>query len=151
MSVFDPKTFGQMTFTETNSTVSVPIPAEEWPFEIKKAEITAWQAKDNSSAGLKCILQLETTDAKVVEITGRAKNSVRYEMMLDLTPEGGLDFGKGMNVRLGKAREACGLNKPGQPFAFDMFVGHMVKAKVSHREYLGELQAEARAILPLHE
>ena len=150
MSVFDPKTFGQMTFNETNSTVSTPIPADEWLFEIKKSDIAAWQAKDGSSAGLKCILMLETTDPKVVEVTGREKNVVRYEMMLDLTPEGGLDFGKGMNIKLGKAREACSLNKPGQPFAFDMFVGHQVKAKISHREYEGSLQAECKAILPAH-
>ena len=150
MSVFDPKTFGQMTFTETNSTVYVPIPAEEWPFEIKKSDISSWQSKDSSSAGLKCVLLLETTDAKVVEVTGREKNAVRYEIMLDLTPEGGLDFGKGMNVKLGKAREACGLNKPGQPFAFDMFIGHTVKAKIAHRAYEGNLQADCKAILPLH-
>lgn len=147
MSVFDPKTFGQMTFTETNSTVSYPIPAAEWLFEIKKSDISAWQSKDGSSSGLKCTLMLETSDPEVALVTGRDKNSTRYEMMLDLTPEGGLDFGKGMNVKLGKAREACGLNKPGQPFAFDMFIGHTIKGKISHREYEFQLQADCKAIL----
>lgn len=147
MSVFDPKTFGQMTFNETNSTVSTPIPAAEWLFEIKKSDIVPWQARDGSSSGLKSVLMLETTDPAVAEATGRPKNTVKYEMMLDLTPDGGLDFGKGMNVRLGRAREACGLNKPGQPFAFDMFVGHQVKGAVSHRALDdGTLVAECKAI-----
>lgn len=141
MSVFDPKTFGQMTFTETNATESAPIPVGDWPFAIDKQEIVAWTKRDDPSVGgLKCVLTLSTTAPEVVEATGRAKNVARYEMMLDLTPEGGLDFGKGMNVRLGRAREACGLNKPGQPFAFDMFVGHEVKGSVKHEVYEGALQ-----------
>lgn len=148
MSVFDPKTFGQMTFTDTNSTTSSPIPAGEWPFTISKQEITAWAKKDDPNVnGLKCTLYLETTDAAVAEATGRPKNVARYEMMLDLTPEGGLDFGKGMNVKLGRAREACGLNKPGNPFAFDMFIGHDVKAGIKHREYQGVPQAEVTGVI----
>jgi len=147
MSVFDPKTFGQMTFTETNSTVTTPIPAGDWNFAITKAEIVAWRKKDDPTVGgLKCVLMLETEDSDVVEATGRPKNVCRYEMMLDLTPEGGLDFGKGMNARLGKAREACGLNNKGQPFAFDMFIGHSVKGQVSHIEYEGNLQANCKGI-----
>lgn len=151
MSVFDPKTFGQMTFTDANSTESTPIPVGEWEFEVKKVEIVPWKKKDDPTVGgLKCVLMLETTAPEVVEVTGRDKNALRYEMMLDLTPEGGLDFGRGMNVRLGRAREACGLNKPGQPFAFDMFVGHFVKGTVSHREYEGSLQADCKGIAPAH-
>lgn len=147
MSVFDPNTFAQMTFTEANSTTSTPIPAGEWPATITKSEITAWQSKnDPTKAGLKCTLMLEIADERVTGVTGRPKNLVRYEMMLDLTPEGGLDMGKGMNIRLGRAREACGLNRPGAPFSFDMFLGHSVIAKVSHEEYQGNLQARCDAI-----
>ena len=149
MSVFDPKTFGQMTFTEQNSTESIPIPAGEWLFEITKSEITAWRKKDDPTVGgLKNVLFLETTDPAVVEATGRPKNTVRFEIMLDLTPEGGLDFGKGMNSKLGKAREACHLNNKGQPFAFDMFIGHQVKGLISHSEWEGALQANCKAIAP---
>lgn len=147
MSVFDPQTFAQMTFTEGNSTESTPVPVGEWPFTISKSEITSWQSKqDQSKAGLKCTLMLESEDPAIVGVTGRPKNTVRYEMMLDLTPDGGLDFGKGMNVNLGRAREACGLNKPGVPFAFDMFVGRPVKATIKHEVYQDKLMARCSAI-----
>lgn len=146
-SIFDPKTFGQMTFEGQNDTKTIPIPVGDWPFEIKKQEIVAWQKKDDPTVGgLKCVLFLETAHETVVEATGRPKNVARYELMLDLTPEGGLDFGKGMNAKLGRAREACGLNRPGQPFAFDMFIGHQVTAQVAHSEYQGDLQANVKGI-----
>lgn len=147
-SVFDPKSFAQMTFTDSNSTEFVPIPAGEYLFTITKSEITAWQKKDDpTQGGLKCVLTMETEDPAVVAVTGRAKSVLKHEMMLDLTPEGGLDFGKGMNVNLGRAREACGLNKPGAPFGFDMFVGHPVKAQVGHEIYQDRPQARCKGIV----
>lgn len=147
-SAFDPQTFAQRTFTETNSTESTPIPVGEWPFTIIKSTIDQWKSKDGSKAGLKCILMLETADGAVAGVTGRAKNALRHEIMLDLTEEGNLDFGKGMNVKLGLAREACGLNKKGAPFSFDMFVGHTVKASVRHEIYEDKPQARCGGIAP---
>jgi hypothetical protein len=147
MSIFDPQSFAQMTFTESNSTESVPVPVGEWLGTITKSEITAWQKKDDpSKAGLKCTLSIEIDDPSVATLTGRPKNTVRQEFMLDLTPEGGLDFGKGMNVNLGRARSAVGLNTPGTPFAFDMFIGRPCKVSVKHEEYQGRLMARASGI-----
>jgi hypothetical protein len=147
MSIFDPQTFAQMTFTESNSTESTPVPVGEWPFTVTKSEITAWTKRDDpSKGGLKCTLIAETDDPAVAGVTGRPKNVLRYEMMLDLTPEGGLDFGKGMNVALGRAREAMGLNKPGAPFAFDMFVARPFKGTVKHEVYQDKLQARITAV-----
>lgn len=147
MSVFDPKTFAQMTFSDANSTESTPVPVGEWPATIEKSEITQWQARDDpSKAGLKLTLALAITDPAVAMVTGRPKNVVRHEVMLDLTPEGGLDFGKGMNVRLGKLRSSVGLNKPGQPFSFDMLVGHEVKAMIKHGIYKDQPVANCDAV-----
>lgn len=146
-SPFDPATFAQMTFTEANSTESFPVPVGEWPGLITKCEITAWQSKANpEKAGLKYTLLVEIEDPAVQAVTGRPKNSVRVERMLDLTDSGGLDFGKGMNVNLGRDREAVRLNAPGQPFNFDMFVGRPCKVAVKHREYEGRLLAEGTGI-----
>lgn len=150
MSIFDPKTFESMTFQESNSTESTPCPVGEWPFTITKRAVTPWQSKqDSSKAGLKLTLSLETEDAAVTGVTGRPKNVLQYEIMLDLTPEGGLDFGKGMNVNLGRARAACGLNNPGAPFSFDMFLGHTVKAAVRHESYQERLLAKVSGIATL--
>lgn len=151
MSVFDPKSFAQMTFVDANSTEFVPIPAGEHLFTITKSEITSWQKKDDpTQGGLKSVLTMETEDEAVTAVTGRPKSVLKHEMMLDLTPEGGLDMGKGMNVNLGRAREACGLNKPGAPFGFDMFVGHQVKAQVGHEIYQERPQARCKGIASVH-
>jgi hypothetical protein len=146
-TVFDPQTFAQRTFTDANSTESFPIPVGEWSFTITKATIDSWKSRDLTKAGLKCILMMETADLAVIAWTGRPRSSLRHEIMLDLTEEGNLDFGKGMNVNLGRAREACGINRPGAPFAFDMFVGHPVKATVKHEEYEGRLIAKCAGIV----
>lgn len=146
MSAFDPQTFASMTFVGANSTESTPIPAAEWLSRCTKSDITQWKSKDGSKAGLKCTLIFEIDDPKVAEVTGRAKSSIRYEIMLDLTPEGGLDMGKGMNVNLGRARAAMGLNDPSQPFSFDMFIGREAVLTVKHREYEGKLIADCSGI-----
>lgn len=147
MSVFDPNTFAQMTFTESNSTESTPVPVGEWSGLITKCEISSWQSKnDPTKAGLKYTLLIEIEDPAVAGVTGRPKNTVRVERMLDLTPEGGLDFSKGMNVNLGRDRAAVGLNTPGQPFAFDMFAGRPCKVAVKHEEYQGRLLARGTGI-----
>lgn len=134
-SVFDPATFASMVFTESNSTESTPIPAGEWPFTITKTEIVAWSSKDKTKAGLKLVCTLETEHPEIAQATGRPKNTAKDEIMLDLTPEGGLDFGKGMNVRLGRLRAATHLNTPGQPFSFDMLMGREATYLVVHEPY----------------
>lgn len=148
-SAFDPATFAQMTFTEANSTRTIPIPAGDWPATCVKQEIKIWENRDKTASGLKCVLTFEFTDPALQEITGRKKNLLTYEIMLDLTPENGLDFGKGANAKLGRAREAFGLNVPGQPFSFDMFVGREVMTNVAHREYEGNPVAEIKGLARL--
>lgn len=147
MSVFDAQTFAQMTFTDANSTESTPIPVGEWVFQIEKAEVKTWQKREDPSvAGLKLLLTLSNEDPAITAITGRKTNKLIYELMLDLTDAGGLDFGKGMNIRLGRLREAVGLNKPGQPFSFDMLIGRAVKASVKHEIWKETLQARCDSV-----
>ena len=150
MSHFDPATFATMTFTEANSTESVPLPAGEWPFTIEKQDITAWQKRDDPTVGgLRCSLTLKNESPELEAVTGRKRNRVRHEVLLDLTPEGGLDFGRGMNVALGRVRAACGLNRPGVPFTFDQLIGHDVRATVKHEIYQDKGQAKATNLTPI--
>jgi hypothetical protein len=146
MSSFDPKAFASMTFKGANSTESVPIPVGEWLFDITKADIEAWSNKEKTNGGLRCVMLLETTAPEVKAVTGRDKNSVKYEFLLDLTPEGGLDMSKGMNVTLGRARAATNLNRDGEPFMFEMFVGKQVKAAVVHEMYQDRAKARVKGI-----
>lgn len=133
-SVFDPNIFKQMTWTEANSTESIPIPIGEWNFEVTKWDVMSLSNKEGTENYLKLQLMLTTSDPEVVKVTGRDKNTVRYELFLDVTDDGrGLDFGKGMNVQLGRARAAAGVNDPGKPFSFDQFMGRSIRAGIKHR------------------
>lgn len=135
MSMFDPKTFAQMTFSEANSTESVPVPVGEYPATVDSYEIKEWKKKDDpSQGGLKIAVSWSVDDESVKAFLGRPKVLVRQEFLLDLTDENMLDFGKGKNVTLGRLREAINLNQAGQPWSFDMFVGRQAKVAVKHRQ-----------------
>jgi len=148
VSQFDPQAFLQATFEESNSTESIPVPIGEFPGMAEKVDITPWASRDGSKSGLKLQVLWNIMDDSVREVTGRAENKVRQDIMLDITDTGMLDMGKGMNVRLGKLREAIGLNVPGQPFGFPMIQGRMAKVKIKHRlgEQPGEIFAEVEAV-----
>jgi len=53
---------------------------------------------------------------------------------------------KGKNIGLGRIREALGMNKPGEPFAFSMIAGRMAKVIVSHRPVGEDLFPEIKKI-----
>ena len=143
MTAFDPNFFAQQTFVGENSTESVPFPEGDWPFLIEEAKVTAWQGKaDPSKGGLKLQVKMSCEDQAVAKVTGRAKNTLTYECMLDLTEDGRLDMGKGMNVRLGRLRAAIGLNEPGTPWTFDMMAGRTCMGKVKHEAYEGRALAK---------
>ena len=148
VSQFDPQAFLQATFEESNSTESIPVPVGEYPAMAEKVDITPWASRDGTKSGLKLQILWNIMDDSVREVTGRAENKVRQDIMLDLTDSGMLDMGKGMNVRLGKLREAVGLNQAGQPFGFPMIQGRMAKTKIKHRmgEQPGEIFAEVEAV-----
>ena len=147
-SVFDPNTFGAMTFEGEMSTEAVPVPVGDWTFIIKKHKITAWQSKDDpNNKGLKVSFTCSTSDSDVVQKTEREENILTYEVMLDLKEDGGLDFGKGKNVRLGRLREATGLNEPGMRWSFDSFDGRTFLGKVGHDPYEGRLIAKIKDVV----
>lgn len=134
MSTFDPNQFLEMTTTDSNSTVSVPVPAGEYIAFVEKVEIRPWQStKDATKAGMALDVFWNVDDAAVKQLLERDKVTVKQGIMLDVTEAGGLDMGKGKNVGLGRLREATGLNTPGQPFGFKMLEGRPAKVVVSHR------------------
>ena len=72
-------------------------------------------------------------DERAREVTGLPQPTIRQTLWLDVTPQGGLDMGKGKNVDLGMTREACGLNDPDKPFKPAMFVGQVAKLIIKHK------------------
>jgi hypothetical protein len=95
--------------------------------------------------------ELNDSDGKLKETTGRDKNAVRQSIWLDLSSEGGIAGGRGVNVALGRTREAVGLNDPSRPFNFSMIVGRTAKLGVKHRvnKDTGEIYAEVRTVSKL--
>lgn len=134
MSMFDPSSFLEMSVAESNSTVSIPVPAGEFVAFVDKVEARPWTKKDDpSKSGVALDILWNIDDANVKAMLDREKVTAKQGIMLDLTDTGGLDMGKGKNVGLGRLREACGLNEPGQPFAFRMLEGKAAKVVIEHR------------------
>lgn len=134
MSTFDPSSLLDTTTTEINDTKIIPIPEGEYLAVIDTTEVKTWSSKDGTSSGLRLDVTYLIDDQAAKDATGREKLTVRQGVMLDLNEAGnGLDMGKGKNVALGRLREACDLNQPGQPFAMAMLPGRLVKIKVTQR------------------
>lgn len=133
-SMFDPNTFLDMTTEESNSTVNTPVPIGEFIALIEDVKARPWAKKDDPSvSGMALDVIWNIDDANVKQLLERDKVVAKQGIMLDLTPEGGLDMGKGKNVALGRLREALDLNQPGRPFGFKMLVGRAGKIKITHR------------------
>lgn len=74
--------------------------------------------------------------------------TVTDRAFLDLTPSGGIDNGKGKNRQQRAYREACDMNKSGEPFAWRMLQGCVVKIKIAHELYNEAIQEKVAAVLP---
>ena len=146
MGTFDPTSFMDATFSETNDTKVVPIPIGDWPAIIEEPKMAEWKSRDGLKSGWKLSMTMKIDSPEVAAITLRETNKVRHDVMLDLTESGALDMGKGKNVGLGRLREACNLNKPGEPFSFRMFDGKMIKVRIGHRVDGEDIFSEVKAV-----
>lgn len=129
-SAFDPKLLLDAQTTEANSTVRIPVPAQEHLSVITAVDIRSGNKDGKDWSFLDVTYEID--DPAVKAALGRDKVSLTQGIGLDFTA-GSLDYSKGKNVNLGRLREACGLNVPGQPFSFRMFVGKPVKILVTHK------------------
>lgn len=92
--------------------------------------------------------ELEDPDGALKEQLGRAP-TITQSIMLDLTPEGGLDMGKGRNVYLGQLRDAVNQNADGKPWQPSMLVGEQATILVKHRTGQdGQLQQDVNRVAP---
>lgn len=147
--MFNPDELLTSVFEGANSTSAAPIPEGEYNATCNKVEIRSWQSKtDPNKGGYILSTQWEIND-DISESTGRDKNIARYEIFLDITPEGKLDMARGKNTRLGKLREAVGLNQPGQSFSFTMLEGQSANVYIAHRINGEDVYAEIKSISSL--
>lgn len=143
-SIFSPEAFLDATTTE-ESVKRPPLPAgAEFQALIKGIKTRTWQGKkDPTQGGIVADLTLEFDLNAYPDVKqqqgGLDKVTIVDGLMLDLTEGGSIDYSPGKNSKLRRYREACGLNVAGQAFALRMFEGRMVKARIKHDPYEGEV------------
>lgn len=147
MSSFSPEIFLNTETESANATEYVPVPEGEFPASIKAL-------KPRILTDGRPILDVTWTvdDETVREETGMAEPVVRQSIWLDITESGGLDFGKGKNVSLGRLRESVGQNQSGKPWAPGMLVGQAAKIKIEHsidKRDGKTIQADVKAVTTL--
>jgi hypothetical protein len=145
--MFNAETFLNTSHTEAADTSLLPVPEGEYvalSSPVSADSFREFDIKRGERAGQKgYALDLEWTinDEGIKASLGRTPK-VRQSIMLDVTSGGGLDFGKGKNVGLGRVREALGQNQNGQPWSFAMLGSQVAKVKVKHRLYEDKIFAE---------
>jgi hypothetical protein len=123
---------------EANATKRTPLPVGETTAQITKMEIKDGKSGPNSrnpgTPWARLDLTLEITDPAYLATVGdgtREKAMMFHGIMLDLTKDGKIATGEDRNVRLGKLREACGVN--GQPL--NALMGQWVRIQIAHKPH----------------
>lgn len=157
-SVFDPNSFLDAQINEVNEK-RPPIPTENPDSEdglyialigeIKTDTGTIGKGDRVGQSWVSMIVPLKLQFGPITQSLGLpAEFQLTDRAFLDLTPQGGLDNSKGKNRQQRAYREATGLNRPGEPFAWRMLTGRVVKVKLAHELYEGNIQERITQILP---
>lgn len=143
---FDPQSFLSSSITSANDTKAIPVPVGDYHGVIEKIQPRQWQSKDGTQTGIALDVFWLVEDANVKSYLGRDTVTVKQGIMLDTTPQGGLDTSKGKNIGLGRLREAVGKNQEGVPFSFEMLPGLSARISVTHRINGEDTYAEVKSV-----
>ncbi|CAB4149428.1 hypothetical protein UFOVP1320_45 [uncultured Caudovirales phage] len=158
MSAFDPQAFLDAQTNEANEkrpTIPAENPADANGLftavigEIKTDSGTISKGDNAGNPWISMIIPLKLQIPAAIQALGLpAEFQVTDRVFLDLTPQGGLDNSKGKNRGQRTYREATGMNKPGETFAWRMLTGKIVKVKIAHELYNGNIVEKVAQILP---
>lgn len=157
-SVFDPNVFLDAQVDEINEKREV-IPVDNPDSddglymavigEIKTDSGTIGKGDNIGQPWISMIIPLKLQfGAEVQKLGLPAEFQLTDRAFLDLTSEGSLDNSKGKNRQQRVYRDATGLNVPGEPFAWRMLEGRIVKVKLAHELYDGNIVERVNQILP---
>ena len=150
---FDAQNFMNQVFEDANDDKRVICPAGEYMAQIKKVEAKSGAIGKGERIGepwASLNIQWDVTDPAVLALTKRDSVIVFQSIMLDLTPNGGLDMSEQKNITLGQLRTAVGQNRKGQPWQPAQLTGQMAKVRVKHVPGFKnpeELQAEVSGVV----
>lgn len=130
--MFDPEQFLNTKVTEPSATryLNPPDGAEGVGVISKVAAREVTSRNGDELTFLE--VYIETDDPAITEKVKRPSWTGRYSIPLDLTEEGNLALGNGVNVKLGLLREAVGQNTK-KAWSPSMLVGQAVRFKVGLR------------------
>lgn len=127
-----------MQTNESTSTQVILIPEGDYPAMVDSdgiglADFKYKQGERAGQTGYRMTVKwvIQDDDGSVERAIGR-KPVITQSVMLDVTPEGGLDMGEGRNIQLGRLREAVDQNRDGQPWQPAMLIGQMARIMVKH-------------------
>lgn len=158
MSPFDPKQFLDAQTTESNE--KRPLLPTENPDAadglytavvgtIDTASGTIGKGEKIGKPWIQMLVPLRLQVPPMIQALGIPPEvTITDRPFLDLNDQGGEDNSKGKSWRKRAYRDATGQNKPGEPFAWRMLEGKVVKIKVAHEPYLDTFVERAAQILP---
>lgn len=157
-SVFDPSVFLDAQQSEANEKRAV-IPADNPASadglyiaqigEIKTASGIIGKGERTGQPWAQMIVPLKLQLPPEVQALGLPSEfQLTDRPMLDLTIQGSLDNSKGKNNAQRRYREATGLNKPGEVFSWRMLQGKVVKVKLVHELFEGNIVEKIGQVLP---
>lgn len=130
-----------------------PLPAgEDFIFTIGEPKSRKWTGKaDPSKSGIAVDIPLELDISTLpgelaTQMGGTGKITIVDGIMLDTTPQGGIDMAAGKNAKLRRYREALEMNEAGKPFSFRMMQGRQIRVKIKHDLYEGETYDKADSV-----
>lgn len=152
MSNFDPQAFLDATQNEVNSK-RPPVPENnaDSPDGLYLAligEITTRSGEKDGKPWLQMQvpLKLQLGAQTQAALNSGPESQLTDRVFINLTPSGTIDNAPGKNARQRAYREATGLNTPG--FSWRQLSGKMVKVRVKHDLYEGNIQENIAGIFP---
>jgi hypothetical protein len=125
--LFDPVAFLNESLAE-NATAALPLPEGEPIAQVTKLDFASGEKNGNEWNRLDIRLEISDADFLGDYPTSNGSVSRTLGIMLDME-NGSIATGPNRNVRLGKFREACGVN--GKPLA--ALVGQMVRLAIKQK------------------
>ena len=137
MTDFNPDDLMHTSMDKKSSTAIIPVPLGDWEGTLGKPTFRQAVIKKGERTGevmtfMDIMISFEDNPEVVAECK-RPKPSIRHSVILTLTEDGkGISEEEGENVDLGRLREACGLNEPGDDFSPAMLEGQRVVVATKH-------------------
>jgi len=148
MQTFDPTAFLDLPI-DAPLERRAPIPAQDYLAVIQDIEARQWQSKNktNPDGSFKTGIVYDVKLAVQIPPEVKASSNLNVDtllmndsIMLDLNDQGGIDTAPGRNRALRNYRESLDMNKPGEVFRAREMVGRLIRVRVKHEEYQGNLQ-----------